>query len=324
MPENPVFVGIDVSKARLDVHLHPLGQSFTVGNDRKGRAELLGRLASHAIAGIGLEASGGYERDVARALSHAGHAVRLLDPARVRAFAKALGKRAKTDRIDAQVIARATVQLEGAAPELDPDRLRLRELLAQRAALIEQRAALIEQRKVAVQQLARQEDACLKRLTRRLIAHFNRLVTALERAIDALVKEVAAFRKTTARLTTAPGVGPILAATLLARLPELGHAPPRAIGALAGVVPYTRQSGSRDSPRHVAGGRADLRAVLYMATLSAVRANLRLRAFYRRLREAGKPAKVALVAAMRKLLAYLDAMLRKGQDWAEQPLPSHS
>jgi transposase len=171
MPENAVFVGIDVSKARLDVHLHPLGQSFTVGNDRKGQAELLGRLASHAVAAIGLEASGGYERDVARALSHAGHAVRLLDPARVRAFAKALGKRAKTDRIDAQVIARATVQLEGAAPELDPDRLRLRELLAQRA-------ALIEQRKVAVQQLARQEDAHLKRLTRRLIAHLQRLVTA--------------------------------------------------------------------------------------------------------------------------------------------------
>jgi transposase len=317
MPENAVFVGIDVSKARLDVHLHPLGQSFTVGNDRKGQAELLGRLASHAVAAIGLEASGGYERDVARALSHAGHAVRLLDPARVRAFAKALGKRAKTDRIDAQVIARATVQLEGAAPELDPDRLRLRELLAQRA-------ALIEQRKVAVQQLARQEDAHLKRLTRRLIAHLQRLVTALEHAIDALVKEVATFRKTAARLTTAPGVGPILAATLMARLPELGHAPSRAIGALAGVVPYTRQSGGRDSPRHIAGGRADLRAVLYMATLSAVRANLRLRAFYRHLREAGKPAKVALVAAMRKLLAYLDAMLRKGQDWAEQPLPSHS
>jgi transposase len=317
MPENAVFVGLDVSKARLDVHLYRLGEDFSVANDAQGHAELLGRLAGRAVAAAGLEASGGYERDVARALAQAGHAVRLLDPARVRAFAKALGRRVKTDRIDAQVIARATEQLGGAAPELDPDRLRLRELLAQRA-------ALIEQRKAAMQQLARQEDAHLKRLTRRLIVQLARLVTAMEHAIDTLVKEVTAFRETAARLITAPGVGPILAATLLARLPELGDAPPRAIGALAGVVPYTKQSGSRDDPRHIAGGRADLRAVLYMATLSAVRANPRLRVFYRRLREAGKPAKVALVAAMRKLLAHLDAMLRKGQDWAEKPLTSHS
>ena len=200
---------------------------------------------------------------------------------------------------------------------LDPDRLRLRELLAQRA-------ALTLQRKVAAQQLERLEDACLKRLTRGLVLRLERLVTALERAIAALVREAAALRKVAAHLSTAPGVGPILAATLMARLPELGQAPPKAIGALAGVAPYARQSGKRDGPRHIAGGRADLRAVLYMATLSAVRANPRLKAFYQRLREAGKPAKVAIVAAMHKLLAHLGAMLRKGQDWTDRPLPSHS
>lgn len=134
-----------------------------------------------------------------------------------------------------------------------------------------------------------------------------------------------ALREPARRLATTPGVGPILAATLLARLPELGEAPPKAAGALAGVVPYARQSGQRDDPRHIQGGRADLRAVLYMATLSAVRANPRLKAFYERLRRAGKPVKVALVAAMRKLLTYLDAMLRAGQDRRGEHAPaSHS
>lgn len=257
---------------------------------------------------VGLEASGGYERGAARALARAGHAVRVLDPARVRAFAKALGRRAKTDRIDAAVIARCAGQLDGRAPPLDPARARLRELLAQRAALIEQRKAL-------AQQLARLEDPALARLTRRLLAQLAAAIGAVEKAAARLVAAEPELREAVARLTSAPGVGPILAWTLVARLSELGTAPPGAIAALAGVAPYARRSGARDAPRHIHGGRPDLRAVLYMATLSAVRANHRLRGFYRRLREAGKPAKVALVAAVRKLLTFLHAMLRDQRAW---------
>jgi transposase len=302
------LVGIDVGKDRLEVYIHPDGQAFAVANDSGGHRALLARLEGLAVGAIGLEASGGYEQAVMRALAAAGHPVRLLDPARVRAFARALGRRAKTDPIDAAVIARFAGVVDDRRPAPDPRRRRLRELLALRRAAIEQRKRL-------AQQGARLEDPDLARLTRRLLAELAAMVAAIEAKADALVQADPGLHAAARLLASVPGVGPVLAWTVLARLPELGCASSREAAALAGVAPYDDQSGRRDRPRHIKGGRPDLRAVLYMATLAAVRVNPPLRAFHARLVQAGKPAKLALTACMRKLLTILNAILRDQRPW---------
>ena len=308
MAETVRFVGIDVSKERLDVALHPGGEGFVVANDAAGHRDLLARLAGLAVEAVGLEASGGYEQGVARALSAAGHGVRVLDPARVRSFARAIGQRAKTDRIDAVLIARCTGQLDGRAPVSDPALARLRQLAAHRAALIGQRTAL-------VQQLEWLTEPDLVAAMQDLLARLDGMIAAAERATRQALASQAVLQHKAALMTSVPGVGPVLVTTLLARLPELGQLAAKPIAALAGLAPYDRQSGRRDRPRHIQGGRAEVRTVLYMATLSAVRANPRLKSFYLRLRQLGKPAKVALVACMRKLLTWLHAILRDNQPW---------
>lgn len=308
MTEAARFVGIDVSKARLDVAFHPEGEGFAVANDALGHLELLARLKGVAVEAVGLEASGGYEQGVARALGRAGQQVRVLDPTRVRAFGLAVGQRAKTDKLDAALIARCTGQLDGAAFEADPALARLRQLVAHRTALIGQRTAL-------VQQLEWLTEPDLVRGTRALLARLETLIAKDERAIQEAVAAQASLRHKARLLTGVPGVGPVLVTTLLTRLPELGQIATRPIAALAGLAPYARQSGKRDRPRHIKGGRPEVRTVLYMATLSAVRANPRLERFYLHLRRQGKPPKVALVACMRKLLTWLHAILRDNRPW---------
>jgi transposase len=322
MPQDPVFVGIDVAKARLDVHLHPAGTRFAVANDRAGLKALLARLAalsSRADGGaadgtrltVGFEASGGYERHLARALWRAGLRAIRLDPAQVRAFARAGRRRAKTDPIDAETIARCLAAFADRLPAYAPDEAaeRLAEHVAERARLVAEAAALDGYR-----------DTRDGPFVRRLIDARRRLLAAqlvlLDRQIARLIAADPRLAARARLITSAPGAGPVLAATLLARLPELGHLDGGRIAALVGVAPHARQSGGTDRGGLCRGGRADVRRVLYMATPSAVRCRAgRIRAFYDRLRAAGKPAKLAIVAAMRKFLTILNAMVRDERAW---------
>lgn len=311
MTQDRVFVGIDVSKDRLDVHVHPAGERLAVGNEPAGWQALRQRLRRLRAAAVAVEASGGYERGVLDDLADHGIAAYRLDPAQVRGFARGLRRHAKTDAIDAETIARClAAAVAGLQPyRPDPQRRRLAELVAHRARLVEQAAVLSGAR-----------DSIDAPLVRRLIAAD---ILRLKRQILLLAKEIAGviaadpeLARRSARLTGVPGVGPVLAATLLAHLPELGRIGAKAVAALVGVAPFNRQSGRTDRGGRCRGGRRQIRAVLYMATLSAIRSgNPAIADFYQRLRHAGKPAKPAIVAAMRKLITILNAIVRDSTTW---------
>lgn len=316
MARERIFVGIDVSKARLDVHLHPAGERLAVANDQAGWRALAHRLrrlpgAAAGDAAIGLEASGGYERGVADHLAAADLAVYRIDPAQVRAFARSRARHAKTDPIDAEMIARwLAAHGDRAQPyRRDPARRRLSELVAHRARLVAQAATLEGQ-------LDTIEEPVVRRLIGADIKRIKAAVLLLAKTVAALI---AAHRDLSRRhdlLTSVPGVGPVLASTLIGQLPELGTSDAKAIAALVGVAPYSRQSGATDRGGRCRGGRHHVRAVLYMATLSAIRCgNPAIKPFYERLRRAGKPAKPAIVAAMRKLITILHAIVRDQTAW---------
>lgn len=311
MAQESGFVGIDVSKDELEVFILPWRRQVCVSNDAAGWSELIAWLGQHAVARIGLEASGGYEAGVVAALRAAGYCVHILDPWRVRSFAKAAGRRAKNDRIDATVIARfvATFELHQARP--DPARQAL-------GALVKARLAAIELR-VGLANMAEHGNGELVRLRRR----YERALLADEKRLDgkiaAFITKHADLAERAALLASTPGVGPQTAAVLLALLPELGRLPRQQIAALAGLAPYDDDSGKRHGKRATAGGRTLVRRALYMAALSALRCNPVLRAFHQRLRARGKEFKVAQVACMRKLLTILNAMLRDNQPWHSTP-----
>lgn len=312
MTQERVFVGIDVAKAHLDVHLYPDGEAFRVSNDKPGLRALTKRLGKHDAA-VALEASGGYEKMAARHLVKAGFAVHVLDPAQVRAFARGLKRHAKTDPIDAATIARClAATIEEAIPwHPDPLAGRLTALVGFRCKLIAERTALKGYR-----------DTIEEPIVRRMV---DRRLTGLKLAIARLDKEIANLIAGSERLLerfrlliSVPGVGPVLASTLLALLPELGRISAKAVAALVGVAPFNRQSGGRDRGGQCRGGRGGIRSVLYMATLSAIRSgNPRIAAFYEQLRRNGKPAKPAIVAAMRKLITILNAIARDKRPWLQ-------
>lgn len=311
MPQNQTFVGIDISRARLDVHVHPSGEAFSLPYDRKGIARLLAR-RDLAGAVLGCEASGGYEERLLVALTEAGRPAYCLHPADVRAFARLKGRRAKTDRLDARAIAEALPTAAGARVPLRRTRAQseLRELLGVRRALMAAALALKGH-------LSRVACAEARAALRALLTAHQRRIAALERAIRARVDAEPAAR----RIRSAPGAGLLLAGGILAFLPELGQLSSRQAASLAGVAPHPRQSGRSHRPGRCQGGRSTLRRVLYMATLSAVRANLApLAPFYRHLRANGKPAKLALVATMRKFIVMLNAMLKTETDWRPQAI----
>jgi len=332
MDEVSCFIGIDVSKARLDVYLLPQGESFAVVHDDQGLSELTRRLA---VGGgsclVVLEATGGLQERAAADLSAAGLAVAVVNPRQVRDFARATGRLAKlvlgpasrtrgTDRLDAAAIAHFAAAVRP-APHALPDAARqaLIDLVARRRQLVEMRVA----EKVRRAQLA---PALRPRLDEHL-AWLAKAIDELDRAIGTAVRHSPLWRVEDDLLGSVPGVGPITRATLLAKpvlgpaegrtrgLPELGRLDRRQIAALVGVAPMSRDSGAFKGQRFVQGGRADVRTVLYMATVAAVRCNPVIRAFHGRLRAAGKPAKVALTAAMRKLLVILNAIARTRQPW---------
>lgn len=309
-----VVAGIDCGKLFLDVAVAPGADTLRVANTASGHGELAAWLAGQGVVRVGVEASGGYERPVRDALRTAGVAVGVFDPARVRHYAKALGRRAKNDAIDAAVIAAFTaVQEQGAfVPAIEPEREELAGLVKARRLLVDKRADLRRARASApaVAQAAL-EDA---------IGALSRAIEALDADITRQVAAVPALARTVEALQSAPGVGPVVAVTLAARLPELGRIPKAGIAALVGVAPFDHDSGQSRGQRHIAGGRADVRRALYMAAeVAATHCHGTIAAYYRRLCEQGKAPKLALIACARKLIVRLNVMLAKGATWEDQP-----
>lgn len=304
-----IFIGVDVSKDRLDVHVLPAGEAFAVARDGEGVEALAGRLAALGPALVALEATGGFERVVAAGLLGAGLPVAVVNPAQVRAFAQALGQRAKTDPIDAAVIARFAAAVKPAPRPLPDAQTRL---LADMVARRRQIVAMIG----AERQRQARAPAALARRIARMVAVLEAELAALDRDLDDTIRRTPAWQARVDLLTSVPGVGPVIARTLLAELPELGRLDRRQIAALAGLAPWTRQSGRWRGKSMIGGGRAAVRAALYMGATVAARHNAALRAFYQRLVATGKAKKAAIVAVARKLLTILNAILRDAKPWS--------
>ena len=303
------FVGVDVSKACLDVHVLPSGEAFQVPRNAQGIDELIRRLRPHAPRVVAVEATGGFETVVAAGLAAAKLAVAVVNPAQVRAFAQALGKRAKTDPIDAAVIARF-VQATRPEPRALPDKQ------------TQHLADLITRRRQIVQMLTA-ERAREKRATNpKAVKSCRRLAKALERELadvddqlDETVRKSPDWSAKQDILQSVPGVGPVVTRTLLAELPELGTLDRRQVAALCGLAPWTRQSGQWKGKSFIGGGRSAVRAALYMAGLVASRYNPPLKAFYERLVARGNAKTAAIIAVARRLLGILNALLKSGQPW---------
>ena len=258
-----------------------------------------------------LEASGGYERPAAIALIERGWPVAVVNPRQTRKFAQATGRLAKTDRIDAAVLAHFADAVRPAARAVvDGTTGELQTLLSRRRQLVVMKNA-------EKQRLGKASDPVTRRSFKAMVTSLDKQLKVIDKAIGRLIEADPALAKKLERLKTVPGIGEVSACTLLAELPELGQASRHEIAALTGVAPISRDSGRYRGKCRIQGGRVEVRAPLYMATLVAIRHNPIIRPFYRRLRTAGKPAKVALVACMRKLLTMLNAMLRDGRDWAQ-------
>ncbi len=302
------FVGIDVSKDRLDVHVLPSGEAFAVARNGEGLAALNERLSGLAPAAIAVEATGGFESVVTAALAGAGLPVIVVNPAQVRAFAQALGQRAKSDPIDAAVIARF---LAATRPPIRP----LPDAQTQALADLVARRRQIVQMIVAERQRQRRAAGRTERSIRRLLAALQKELSDLDKTLEEEVRGSPAWRHNENLLTSLPGVGPVVARTLLAELPELGALSRRQIAALAGLAPWTRQSGAWKGKSFIGGGRGSVRAALFVAALVAGRFNPALPAFRQRLVAAGKAKTVATVAVARKLLTILNAIIREQKPW---------
>jgi transposase len=307
MQQITTFVGIDVSKDRLDVYILPQGESLSLAHDDAALQTLCERLAGQACLVV-LEATGGLQDRAAVTLAAAGLQVAVVNPRQVRNFAKATGRLAKTDRLDAAAIAAfANAVRPEPRPLPDAERRDLMDLVARRRQLVEMRAT----EKIRRSQLAMPLRAGLDEH----VAWLTKAVDGLDDEIGGALRKSRLWRSEDDLLASVPGLGPITRATLLAKLPELGQLDRRQIAALVGVAPFNRDSGAFRGRRVIQGGRADVRAILYMATLTAVRCNPALRSFHQRLRKVGKPPKVALVACMRKFLTIINALMRTKSQW---------
>ncbi|MBR1165332.1 IS110 family transposase [Bradyrhizobium elkanii] len=304
-----IYVGIDVSKDRLDVHVRPSGEAFAVARDGKGLEELVARLQAISPALVAVEATGGFETIVAAALAGAQLPLVVVNPAQIRHFAQAVGQRAKTDPIDAAVIARF-VEAVRPEPRAMPDQEA--RLLAE---LVSRRRQIIEMIVAERQREKRAENVRVRKSLARHIKVLEKELPEIDNDIDTLVRGSPVWRAKEGLLVSFPGVSNTLARTFLAEVPELGTLNRRQIASLAGLAPFTRQSGRWKGKSMIGGGRAKLRAGLYMAALSASRYHPQLKVFYRRLVTAGKPKMVALIAVARKVLTTLNAMLRDQKQW---------
>jgi transposase len=309
------YAGVDVSKERLEVCVRRGREAkegedtFGVSNDPVGTQTLLARFAEERPALVILEATGGFERPVAAALAAAGLPIAVVNPRQARDFARATGRLAKTDRIDAQILARFAQAVRPAPrPVPQEEAQALAEITARRRQVVGMLTA--EKNRLGA--------ATTKPVRKRLQAHLRWLEKELSRTdrdLEEAISKSLTWRENEELLRSVPGVGPVLARTLLAELPELGSLPPKQLAALVGVAPLNRDSGAFRGRRAVWGGRATVRAALYMGALVATRHNPQIKEFYERLLGAGKPRKVALVACMRKLLIILNAMLKNHTSW---------
>ena len=307
------WVGIDVAKATLDVQVRPTDQAWSVTNDEAGIRTLLEHVRAVAPTLIVLEATGGYELAVTSALVAAALPVVVVNPRQVRDFAKATGRLAKTDRLDAALLARFAEQVQPTArPLATDDQRELDALLTRRRQLIE----MLTAEKNRLGQVFVKGGKRVKKSLTAHIAYLERELRLADTDLGDLVRRSPVWRERDALLQSAPGVGPVLSLTMLAELPELGTLDRKAIAALVGVAPLNRDSGTLRGKRRIYGGRAPIRATLYMGALVATRHNPVIRAFYQRLLAAGKPKKVALTACMRKLLVILNAMVRQRAPWS--------
>jgi len=312
MQSHDVAVGIDVSKAALAIAVHPSGEAWTSGTTPTAIDDVVHRLLTLEPTVVVVEATGGYEQALVAACATAHLPVAVVNPRQVRAFAQALGRTAKTDAIDAGVLALFGARVPP-APRTLPDAA-----TQALAALVARRRQLLEMLGAEQQRLQQATTNPVKRDLRHHIRWLERRITDVDDEIGGAIQGSPIWRVQDDLLQSVPGIGPTVARTLLAELPELGHLDRRAIAALVGVAPFNRDSGQWRGRRMIWGGRASVRCALYMAALSATRHNPLLATFYQRLRAAGKPSKVALVAVMRKLLTIVNAMMKHQSRWHHQ------
>jgi transposase len=309
-----VFIGIDVSKVRLDIAVWGSDEHWITSNDENGIAQLIERLKSYSPTLIVLEATGGLELLLVSELALARLPVAVINPKRIRDFARSIGQLAKTDKIDAKVIARFGFTVH---PETRPLPSEEEELLV----------ALITRRRQVVEMLTAEKNrlhSCREAMRQRLQEHIDWLnseLKALDKEISQFIRRTPLWKEKNRILSSVPGVGPVTSATLLASLPELGTLNRQKVAALVGVAPLNKDSGRKRGKRRVFGGRASVRSVLYMAALSASKCNPKIRSFYESLIRRGKEKKVALTACMRKLLSILNSMVHSMTEW--KAVPTH-
>jgi transposase len=313
--ERAVFVGIDVAKAELVISVLPTAERFTVPNDDRGVRALVERLRVLSPQLIVLEATGGYELLAVAALAAAALPVLVVNPRQVRDFAKATGQLAKTDRIDAAILARfADVVRPALRPIADGEAQALEALLARRRQLLE----MLQAERNRFGQVFGNGKRLVKKSLKAHISYLERELRMADTDLGEMVKQSPVWRERDELLQSVPGVGPVLSRTLIADVPELGRLSRRQIAKLVGVAPLSRDSGTMRGRRFVQGGRATVRGVLYMAALVATKRNPAIRTFYQRLVAVGKPKKLALVACMRKLLTMLNTIVRTHKRWSDE------
>lgn len=305
----PLYLGIDVSKRCLDVHAHPKGQRWQLSNDRAGLAQLIKALAGRQIGGIVFEATGKYHRPLHRALYDAGLPCAMINPRHARHYAKALGIEAKTDALDAHMLALFAMQVQPQSKPPTAENLnQLKELVAARRAAAQSRTA-------AQNRLGETSLPLLRQLARARIKQLEQQTCRIESAIHTLITSDPALDARYQIILSIPGMGPVNAFTCLAEMPELGSADAKQIAALAGLAPMARDSGLFKGKRCIRGGRKTVRNALYMAALAASKCNPDLKAFYQRLIQKGKPPKSALTAVMRKQIILANTLIAQNRKW---------
>jgi transposase len=307
----PVYVGIDVCKGYLDAYLHPLTDRWRVSNDRDGIRQLTRQLSKHQVTLVVMEATATYHRLAHRSLSQSGLAVAVVNPLRSRLFAEANGTLAKTDRVDAKMLAMFGQAL---GPQARPPAPEAIEMLQE---LVHARNAATAERTGLTNRLAASQTAFLRAELRRRLKSLKSHIERVEAEIAALIAADPALARRYEILLSIPGVGPGVAANLVIDLAELGSLNRHAIASLAGVAPFADDSGDAIGQRHIRGGRASPRRALYWAALSASRYNPDLSAFYKRLVESGKKPKLALTAVMRKLVVLANTLLKENRLWVD-------
>jgi len=306
------FVGIDLSKKSLDVCILPEEKSSILTHDARGRQELLRQLPLHGSCLIVVEATGGYERLLVAELTEAGHRVAVVNPRQVRDFAKALGILAKTDRLDALVLAKFGQQVRPrCGAKASEKQGELEQLVARRRQLISLRTAETNRLETITAKVVRKS-------LQQTVDHLNKQIKRVEKAILAIIESDDEWKNKAELIQSVPGIGPVVGVTLVAEVPELGQLNRQQITSLAGLAPFNRDSGQFRGQRTIWGGRASIRSALYMAALSARRCNPVIRAFADRLAARGKKAKVILTACMRKLLVIINTMVKNNTHWNPQ------